>query len=285
MFLVASKLTPLIGVESDGVRYVLSSRESNGVAFPTFLHGGFGEETIEAALTALATHAGVAGVDGFTVLEIGANIGTETVSFLVRHGAKRVVAIEPGAENVRFLRANLALNDLQDRATIHQIALSDSDGEVTLEHSEENWGDHRVRRAGEATDLDGTRRATSTVNSRRLDSLIEAGELEIEEIGLVWMDTQGHEGHVLAGAERLLRAGVPVVTEYWPHALAEAGTLESVNGLIRRHYKTIVDLGDPRAAIAAERIPDVADDVRAGRRGVQGVAERDRYTDLLLLAG
>lgn len=281
MFLLASRLTPLVGVESGGVRYVLSSREANGIAFPTFLHGGFGEDTIEALLTALARHAGIASIEGLTVLEIGANIGTETVSFIARHGARRVIAVEPDRENVRFLRANLALNGIEDRVAVHQIALSDSDGEVMLERSEDNWGDHRVRNPGERGS-DG-RQDSLPVQARRLDSLIEAGEVALDDVGIVWMDAQGHEGHIFAGAQRLLESGVPIVTEYWPHGLREVGTLERFHSLVTRHYEKIVDLRRPAVALAAERIGEVAASL-AGEERDPNVALAERYTDLLLLA-
>ena len=77
-------------------------------------------------LTALDSHAGISSLSGLKVLDVGANIGTVAVSLLVRHGVERIVAVEPDAENVRMLRANLALNGVQDRVEIHELALSDS---------------------------------------------------------------------------------------------------------------------------------------------------------------
>ena len=144
-FPLAGRITPFLGVEHEGVRYVISTRESGGVGYGTFVTGTFDEEVLRRMLVQLEQHRQITTLRGMTILEVGANIGTETVSLLKRHGAERVLAFEPDAENVRFLRANLALNGLHDRAEIHEMALSDVDATLLLESSAENWGDHRIR--------------------------------------------------------------------------------------------------------------------------------------------
>jgi FkbM family methyltransferase len=277
----ARRLTPFLGVEHNGVRYVLSTREAGGVGFPTFVYGSFEEQTMDRMLKALGQHLGVATLSGLNVLEVGANIGTETVALLVRHGVKRVVAVEPDAENVRFLRANLALNGVEDRAEVHQIALSDTDGTLVLECCEDNWGDHRIRIAepsGPELREEG-RRTTAEVAARRLDSLADA--IDLDDIDLVWMDAQGHEGHVLAGAERLVAAGTPIVTEYWPYGLRRAGTLDRFHALVAERYSVFVDLRDPTVALDAAHVAQLADRYVA-KPGEDPVLP---YTDLLLLSG
>ena len=278
----AGRLTPFVGVEQDGVRYILSTRERWGVGFPTFVFGSFGEATVNSMLTALEQHAGITTLNGLNVLDVGANIGTETVSLLVRHGVERVVAVEPDAENVRLLRANLALNGVQDRVEIHQVALSDTDGTVVLESCIENWGDHRIRVAEPCgPDLfNEGQRATSEVSARRLDSLGDAGEIDLAGIDLVWMDAQGHEAHILAGAGHLVAAGTPVVTEYWPYGLRRAGALDRFHALVAERYSIVVDLREPAVALDANGVAELADRYMAKR----GENPRDPYTDLLLLS-
>lgn len=281
IFMLARQLTPFIGVEHEGVRYVLSPREPTGVCYPTFVRGFFDEKAVTSMLTALRQHAGIESIEGFTVLEVGANIGTETVSLLLRHGVDRVVAIEPDAENVRFLRANLAFNGVQDRVAIHEMALSDADGTVVLERSENNWGDHRVR-VGDSfgPDLHNEGlRVTADVSARRLDSLVEASEIDLDKIDLMWMDAQGHEAHILAGAERLVAAGVPIVTEYWPYGLRRVGALDRFHTLISQRHRVIIDLREPTVALAGERVAELADRYTAAKGADQTVP----YTDLLLL--
>jgi len=264
-FRLAGRVTPMLGVEHAGLRLVVSTGETAGVGFYTFVHGGYEEQTIERLLAALERRLGLSSLRGLTVLEVGSNIGTETVSMLGRHGAARVVAIEPDPDNARFLRANLALNGLEGRAKVLELALSDVDSKLRLERSPDNWGDHRIRVAsptGPSLSVEHER-TTVEVPARTLDSLIEAGDVDVGTLDLVWMDVQGHEAHVLAGAERLVDAGIPIVTEYWPYGLNRVGALERFHRLVVERHDEILDLRPnqpgPPAVIAARDVAVLAD--------------------------
>src|SRR5579862_5652216 len=264
IFFLAGRLTPFIGVEREGVRYLLSTSETDGVNFSTFVYGVFDEETVRRMSMALREHAGIATLRGLTVLEVGANIGTETVSMLVRHGVASVVAVEPDLENVRLLRANLALNDMQDRVRIHRMALSDADGMLMLECSEENRGDHRIRLPTFGPDLRNEgQRVVVEVPGRSIDSLVETGDIELDDIGLIWMDAQGHEAHILAGAERLAATNIPVLTEYWPYGLRRVGALDRFHALVAQRYGKVIDLrtglDEPAVVLDAKRVAELAD--------------------------
>ena len=106
-----------------------------------------------------------------------------------------------------------------------------------------------------------------------IDSLVADGVIDPERLGLVWMDVQGHEAHALAGAATLAEAGVPVVLEYWPHGLREAGALERLHELLAERYTRFRDL---RAGTGW-----------AGTDALAGIADRysgeDGFTDLLVV--
>lgn len=283
-FALVARLMPFAGVEQDGVRYIVSTRDI-GVSRGIFATGVFDEETVRRMLVALERHLGIATLRGATVLEVGANIGTETVSLLKRHGAQRVVAFEPDPENVRFLRANLALNGVQDRVEIHEMALSEADATLMLELSANNWGDHRIRVADpRGPDLrDERNRPVVEVAARTIDSLARSGELDLDAVDLVWMDAQGHEGHVLAGAHGLAAAGIPVLTEYWPYGLSRVGGLDRFHALVAEEYRTLVDLRTGRdespITLDAARAAELADRYATDENGDRFAA----HTDLLLL--
>ena len=85
--------------------------------------------------------------------------------------------------------------------------------------------------------VDGAqRRMTFAENQRRLISVIadtgdeffEENDLALSSETLIWVDTQGHEGHVLTGLGELLgRVERPfVVCEFWPYGLERAGGKE-----------------------------------------------------------
>ncbi|MGH9042813.1 MAG: FkbM family methyltransferase [Acidimicrobiia bacterium] len=234
-----------------------------------FLTGGYEREHMAAAVR----HLGYAGHPpaGRVFVDVGANIGTSTLDALLQFGFGHAVCFEPDPHNARLLRMSALLNDLGDRVAIHQVAVSDEDGTAVLHRSLRNSGDHRI--ASAAANGSGEKQA---VLCRRLDAFVEVGALDPDAVGLVWIDTQGHEPHVLRGAGSLLAAGVPVVVEYCPWVLLDgAAHLEE---LIARHFTRVVDLrraasgDDDAAGLAPADVRPLRD--RYARRG---------YTDLLLM--
>ena len=61
-------------------------------------------------------------------LDVGANIGTTTVSALLHGPFASAICFEPERQNLVDLRLNLLLNGLEDRATAIGVALSDQSG-------------------------------------------------------------------------------------------------------------------------------------------------------------
>ncbi len=166
-----------------------------------------------------------------TILDIGANMGVISVGMLYLGELERGIAIEPDPTNFALLEKNIAQNGFAGRMVCLQGAASDQAGEVPFEMSESNYGDHRVRiRAGESdnsgADLYGEdKRQVVCVRAARLDDLLsQVYEDWTDEIKLIWIDTQGHEGHVFRGGENLFARGIPVVAEIWPYGLERAGT-------------------------------------------------------------
>ena len=212
---------------------------------------------------------------GRTVVDVGANIGTTSIPLLVKYGAAGVEAFEPDQTNFDLLRCNLILNHVEAKAVTRQVAVSDANGEVTFELCSWNFGDHRVR-VGDAG-VDGIHgegsRSTVVVPAARLDDAVTTPP---EDIGLFWIDAQGHEAHILEGAERLLDLGVPWLIEYWPYGLSRQGGLERLNKTLAHRVSHVVDV---RRSMAAGRAVLVE---TAGLGRVAAELGND-YTDLILV--
>jgi FkbM family methyltransferase len=175
--------------------------------------------------------------------DIGANIGTICVPAVTRGLAASAVAIEPHPLNCRLLRANIALNGLHDRFVVAECAAAAVDGgEATLEVNERNWGDHRIAPVASAVaeEQGESARPRIAVPMRSIDAIAaEAGAPT-----LLWMDTQGFEGFVLAGASGVLAARPPLVTEYWPYSLRRVGGYAAFHAAIAG-YRHFIDLDAP----------------------------------------
>jgi hypothetical protein len=151
-----------------------------------------------------------------------------------------------------------------------QAAIGRESGTVTMTLSPNNHGDHRIRAA---VALNPDRMAESTwptidVRCERLDDIVT------ERPDLVWMDVQGFDLRVLEGAPRLLSTGVPVVMEFAPYWIAQAGIgIDEFCQSFSAKFGTFYDLGASEPA----RVP--AADMRALFQVYQGLD----YSDLLAL--
>ncbi len=232
-------------VDGDTESLIINCRDDI-ISREVFRTGAFDFHKFTAAVAILRAR-GLMGDRIERLYDIGANIGTICVPALTRGLAASAVAIEPHPFNCRLLRANIALNGLHDRIAVAECAAAAEDGgEAMLEVNERNWGDHRVApSAGAVADEQGeSARPRIAVPMRSVDGIADQHGAPT----LLWMDTQGFEGFVLAGAARVLAARPPLVTEYWPYSLRRVGGYAAFQAAVGgyRHY---VDLDAPERVV------------------------------------
>lgn len=270
--------SPAVAVQSGDLWYFVPTNDRIGRH--AFLTGGFEQEVMEAALDLLGVRLGHPLLPGRTFVDVGANIGTSTIPAVKIFGARHALAIEPAQANLRLLRANVVANELDGRVTIVEAALSNQEGALDLERGPGNSGDCRIRVTDEPGALDETSWATETVVATTFDQVLAEHRIPPAEIGLVWIDAQGHEAHILEGASSLVESDVPVVAEYWPYGLRRAGGLERFHTLVATRYRTVIDV---RASIRTGHVDEIAagDIARLAER-YRGDHDRE-YTDIALL--
>ena len=182
-----------------------------------------------------------------TIIDVGANIGSIGIPAVKRGYAARCLAFEPEPLNARLLKINIILNDLEDKFDVFQVAVGNKVDEITFELSDSNFGDHRVRLNPPSDGMYGEQdRETILVPMRTLD---DYSDCISTGMSIMWMDTQGFEGHVLQGANHLLEQGVPMVLEFWPYGLKRSGgyelLLESLDGSKYKYFIKL-DANDTR---------------------------------------
>ena len=261
IFESASRHTTYLGVSTDSGRFLVSSNDS-GVGRSLFVKGGRPEFRVMLRIVRVLREAiGEEAIAGRVFVEVGANIGTTTVCALVEHGFGSAVCCEPVPESNRILRANLALNGVEERARTLQVAASDSAGTTSFVIREDrpgaSWilGDRDEVEKAIAAHLGQDRDALEEqqeagllpemtvidVELTTLDQLVEDGVIDADRAGLVWIDAEGHEGHVLSGARRLAGRGVPVLFEFHPAGLEDADR-ERIHALAEEFYTHFVDV-------------------------------------------
>lgn len=150
---------------------------------------------------------------GDTLLDVGANIGYVSACFLARVRDSRAICIDPQPGISTLLKANM--RQFGDRATVHQVALSDKPGELRFHVNTGNRGASRISDDGETT-----------------VPAVAAGDLlaSVEQIDLVKIDVEGHEEAVLRSMQSELERLKPRAILFEDHGTGAApeGTLGSI---------------------------------------------------------
>lgn len=166
-------------------------------------------------------------------IDIGANIGTHSISALKEHGYETLLAIEPSEQNYRLLTANLCLNGLMAKATCIQAAASEHEGVGTLFHNPDNCGDHRLNSNPQGTDVEGVGESeqVKTIDIRTYLAQ-QIADIPLADV-LCWIDTQGHEIAILRSLRPLMEQGLAVVMEFWPFGMEQqTGTFEQLASVL-----------------------------------------------------
>ncbi len=157
-----------------------------------------------------------AGMNPEVFIDLGANIGTYCCIVLRAKLAPRAIAFEPDRRNAVRLRANLLINDLLDRADVHELAAGRAAERLWLEAGPlENYTNARIAAPSAAA-------KGHFVDVVRLDDIapIEGRTIAVK------MDIEGHECEALAGMERTLAANKGIVQiESYDHSAAVIETM------------------------------------------------------------
>ena len=234
----AASYTDYLCVHVEGARLLVKT-EDRHVGRSTFTKQGRGDAKILSRCVSAVQGLGVRAIEGKTFVDVGANIGSTTIPALLVHPFGAAVALEPEPENFVTLRLNLILNGLEERVKAIQAAASNSVGELDLVVDQSRSGKHRV--AGPDGRL-RARQARISVAAVTLDSLAGDTLGPPDDVGLLWMDAESFEGHILEGATELTSRGIPLAFEWNPKGLGRSGGREKIEEIVGEHYTHFVDM-------------------------------------------
>jgi FkbM family methyltransferase len=218
-----------LGLE-DGYEYLVRSQTGSlfsGVtgdyhAHRFGVHGYSGEWRLWAIARAVCR-------EGDTIVEVGAQVGTETIGYsdLVGRSGK-VIAFEPSPANYAALQAALAKAQYAN-VTMYPYALADFAGEATFAVPPSSASTGIGHLLGPAELRTGTSTyygdpidaSVISIEVRTLDSFAD----EIERVSFLACDAEGSELRILRGARTLLRRDrPPLVLEASPLHLERSGS-------------------------------------------------------------
>jgi FkbM family methyltransferase len=204
-----------------------------------------------------------------TVLDVGANRGDYSSAVVARYPDCSLHAFEPSPVNATLLRARFKGNS---RVRIHEVALSDIEGEACL------WADRPGSGLASLSErrLDhfGIRLKESVqVRTVRLDQF--AKQADIREIDWVKLDVEGHELFVLQGMGSLLDSIALVQFEFGGCNIDSRTFFQDFYYLFTRLHFTIYRL-TPRGPAPIDRYDEMHETFRttnfvALRRSVSSI--------------
>jgi FkbM family methyltransferase len=266
-------VTSIVEVVDHDLRFLIDTHDLV-IGKSTFIEGLSDFDIMSRAIDATRTASGEDPLRGQLFIDIGANIGTSTIPAVRRFNAARVIAVEPEDHNCTLLRCNLLLNGIADVVTVVPAAISNIEGFANLYISKKNLGDHRLA-LPDTTREDLATREIISVSTVRLDQMLVNYSVEPADIGLLWIDAQGHEPLIFDSAGLFLHQPPVTVTEYWPEELESNKKLTVFNALLRDVYRQFVDLRSDKLIFQPmsqlEYLPD-----RLAHLGIP-------FTDLLLV--
>lgn len=165
--------------------------------------------------------------DGYVFVDAGAHIGTYSLAFAGR--SRSVIAFEPSLANYHRLCGGIALAGLSHKIRAVHSALSDYTGRASLRIPSEDGGlstlETWIPHAPETAPRED-------VFVNQMDSYA------LDKVGLIKIDVEGHEEHVLRGARKTIERGFPrLLIEVWPDDWFRDQRLRVFAELERMGYK------------------------------------------------
>jgi FkbM family methyltransferase len=205
-----------------------------------YLRGSYEREYLNLLATWAHSYAPVQFID------IGANIGAYSI-FLADHEAvNSIQAFEPDPKNFAHLIANVHLNDMADKITAHNIALSSRNGtaDFFLARRIADNEEGKFNTGTSSLDFESNRHEQSnrvSVATRTADDFLKFSNKNL----LIKIDVEGHEYDVLKGMKQTFAANnCLILIEVWRQYEDKVQRVESIMqelGYIRQKLPLLSD--------------------------------------------
>jgi FkbM family methyltransferase len=161
---------------------------------------------------------------GMRAVEVGSNVGWYTLLIARQIGSKgKLIAFEANKDLVKLTLDSICINGYAEQVMLHNIAVSDHNGEAKFYIRERHIGNSSFGRPTQdlLDSLDDSAREI-TVPTVTLDEFLTG---EDRQIDFMKIDAEGSEPLVFRGMKQLLEENqrIRIVIEYSPHQMRGAG--------------------------------------------------------------
>ena len=226
--------------------HIMTFSPSDYIGRKIFRKGHFERDHV-ARLLAIMQARGLP-MNGKVLLELGGNIGTQTVYFALSKAFERIVCVEPDPRNFQLLQTNIAQNKIGDCVTPINCAAGDMQGEIEFFQHLNNHGKSSMTRT-HPTD------ASIVVPVKPVSLILEDAGVSVADVGLIWMDIEGYEPVASRQMQGLFSRRVPVYTEFTSQFYGQEQASAFVKFLSAYYEDCLVFFQDDQAEMKVKDIP------------------------------
>jgi FkbM family methyltransferase len=197
----------VVSMTVDAGDHLMTFSPSDYIGRKVFRKGHFEREHVDRLLAVLRERGLMR--HHSSLLEIGGNIGTQTVYFALSHAYDHIVSIEPDPRNFPLLQTNIRQNNLEQTVTLVNCAAGDIDGQIDFFMNANNHGkSSAIRQSANDKKI--------SVPVKPVTEILADLAIDPAAIGLVWMDIEGYEPVACRSMAPLMSRRVPLYMEFTP---------------------------------------------------------------------
>ncbi len=230
----------------DAGDHLMSFSPADYIGRKVFRKGHFEREAVDRLLVILRER-GLLKKDSM-LLEIGGNIGTQTVYFALARAFAGIVSVEPDPRNFRLLEQNIRQNGLIDTVHLVNCAAGEGEGEIDFFLNSANHGKSSAIRQS-ASDQ------KISVPVRPVAGILDGLGIDQTGIGLVWMDIEGYEPVACRSMLPLLARRAPLYMEFTPLFYGQEGTKTFIRTLAGFYEDCLVIFEDGEKEMKVGDLP------------------------------
>ncbi len=235
----------VVSMTVDAGDHLMTFSPSDYIGRKVFRKGHFEREHVD-RLIAVLRERGL--MHGRHLLEIGGNIGTQTVYFALSGAYDHIVSIEPDPRNFPLLQTNIRQNRLDQMVTLVNCAAGATAGEIDFFMNADNHGKSSAYRKS-ASDQ------KTSVPVRPVTEILDELSIDPLDIGLVWMDIEGYEPVACASMAPLLSRRVPLYMEFTPLFYGPEQTREFIRTLAGYYEDCLVFFEEEEQEMKVVNLP------------------------------
>lgn len=236
----------VVSMTIDAGDHLMTFSPSDYIGRKVFRKGHFEREAVDRLIVILRER-GLLRKDA-TLLEIGGNIGTQTVYFALSGAYINIVSIEPDPRNFPLLQLNIRQNRLEEKVRLVNCAAGESEGEIDFFLNGDNHGkSSAIRQSPKDKKI--------SVPVKPVPEILAGLSVDPSSIGLVWMDIEGYEPVACRSMQPLLARRVPLYMEFTPLFYGPEGTKTFISMLSGFYEDCLVVFEDREEEMKVRDLP------------------------------